>query len=199
MPTASRQAAPRRCCLASWRVSFDGRSEVLILRAFRTAPCVLTPNITGARQGSCRLGHAANGWFSRGWAVMVVIESRSGLRVTAPMGRMNVRSLAALGIPRNWCVTERGKNRRCSGQLQSACPRSRTTRMSSVPGRRAAEPKQAHGPRQAAVQTIKVIEIASRRGRQSEHGMPLSARRGITPFARPMGDCNNVMRKTHRN
>ncbi len=41
---------------------------------------------TGARQGSCRLCHAANGCISSVRCAMSSSESRSGLRVTAPMG-----------------------------------------------------------------------------------------------------------------
>ena len=40
----------------------------------------------GARQGSCRLCHAANGCFSPARCAMSTSESRSGLSVTAPMG-----------------------------------------------------------------------------------------------------------------
>jgi len=40
----------------------------------------------GASQGSCRLGHAANGCISADSECVLTTESRSGFRVTAPMG-----------------------------------------------------------------------------------------------------------------
>ena len=40
---------------------------------------------TGARQGSCRLIHAANGCLSRPCECVLTMQSRSGLSVTAPM------------------------------------------------------------------------------------------------------------------
>ncbi|MEO6447712.1 MAG: hypothetical protein ABIO42_00555, partial [Burkholderiaceae bacterium] len=40
----------------------------------------------GARQGSCRLCHAANGCISSSRVAIATTESRSGFSVTAPMG-----------------------------------------------------------------------------------------------------------------
>jgi hypothetical protein len=40
----------------------------------------------GARQGSCRLIYAASGCISSAFEWSATTESRSGLRVTAPMG-----------------------------------------------------------------------------------------------------------------
>lgn len=40
---------------------------------------------TGARQGSCRFIHAASGWLSMSCECVLTMQSRSGLRVTAPM------------------------------------------------------------------------------------------------------------------
>ena len=40
----------------------------------------------GARQGSCRLIHAASGCLSSAFEWAATTESRSGLRVTGPMG-----------------------------------------------------------------------------------------------------------------
>ena len=45
-----------------------------------------TPLAPGARQGSCRLIHAARGCLSVQSECVLVIESRSGLSVTTPMG-----------------------------------------------------------------------------------------------------------------
>ncbi|MCD9005683.1 hypothetical protein LDO31_05420, partial [Luteimonas sp. XNQY3] len=42
--------------------------------------------ILGARQGSCRLSHAAIGCLSLSPCCVATTESRSGLRVTAPIG-----------------------------------------------------------------------------------------------------------------
>ncbi|MDP2171888.1 MAG: hypothetical protein Q8J96_15870, partial [Rhodocyclaceae bacterium] len=43
-------------------------------------------SVNGARQGSCRLGHAANGWIWLPIKCVFMMASRSGLSVTAPMG-----------------------------------------------------------------------------------------------------------------
>src|ERR1700686_977433 len=40
----------------------------------------------GARQGTCRLSHAAKGCLSVACEAIVTTDSRSGLRVTAPIG-----------------------------------------------------------------------------------------------------------------
>ena len=45
--------------------------------------CVL---VSGARQGGCRLSHAANGCLSSFFRCSATTASRSGLRVTAPTG-----------------------------------------------------------------------------------------------------------------
>ena len=47
---------------------------------------LMTREGVGARQGSCRLFHAANGCISSLRSDAATMESRSGLSVTAPMG-----------------------------------------------------------------------------------------------------------------
>lgn len=49
---------------------------------------------SGACQGTCRLSHAAKGCLSVACEAIVTTDSRSGLRVTAPIG---VQSRVELG------------------------------------------------------------------------------------------------------
>jgi Cu+-exporting ATPase len=64
--------------IASSPLLFGGRG--------RTSFCTRGRETSGARQGSCRLGHPANGCISSEAVAMATTESRSGLSVTAPIG-----------------------------------------------------------------------------------------------------------------
>jgi hypothetical protein len=62
-----------------------------------------------------------------------------------------------------------GDCRNYTGDVEEPRPSARN----SEPRRCAVEPKQARGPLQAAVETVTLIEIASRRARQREQRMPI--------------------------
>jgi hypothetical protein len=110
-----------------------------------------------------------------------------------PLFHGTARRSVFVAVSMNNSFVASGDCRKCAGDAEESQP----SGSSSEPGRRAAEPKQAPGPLRAPVQTIKVIEIASRRSRQSAHGMPNRSSPNC-PFARPLGDYSAVMRKTHR-
>jgi hypothetical protein len=67
----------------------QGKSTVAeAARAYDLQPSEVEDGVEdgGARQGSCRLGHATFASIFSSWTAMLTMLSRSGFRVTAPIG-----------------------------------------------------------------------------------------------------------------
>jgi hypothetical protein len=62
-----------------WDLGHDQALPAAMLPGYRA-------RVTGACQGTCRLSHAAKGCLSVACEAIVTTDSRSGLRVTAPIG-----------------------------------------------------------------------------------------------------------------
>jgi hypothetical protein len=82
MPSRPKEidVTPGNVSLWTASVAADGTTTPLPVHV------LVTSRATGACQGTCRISHAAKGCLSVACEAIVTTDSRSGLRVTAPIG-----------------------------------------------------------------------------------------------------------------